>query len=642
MKKSASFDETSVRLLDRIESPADLKRLEESQLPQLAQEIRDELISVLSKTGGHLGPNLGVVELTLALHRVFETPEDKLLFDVSHQGYVHKLLTGRVDRFSTIRQYQGLNGFLLRSESEHDCYGAGHAGTALSAGLGMAVARDRRGSKENVVVVAGDAAFTCGTSYEALNNVLHNTKRFIVILNDNEWSIAKNVGAIANYLNRIVTNDAYSHLHEKAAKFVEMIGGKFAQQLAHKVEEGVKHLLLPSVIFEDLGLRYYGPIDGHDIPLLIRTFEFLKRQHEPVLLHIITQKGKGYAPALAKPDKFHGLGKFTLETGETAKASTPTYSELLGQTLSKFADSNKKIMAITAAMPSGTGLFHFAANHPDQYFDVGIAEEHAALFACGLATQGFKPFLTIYSTFMQRAYDMVIHDIALQNLNVALCMDRAGLSGDDGPTHHGLFDIGYLRPVPGIVHMQPKDEEEFVDMLWTMVNYNQGPIAIRYPRGAGIGARPKAQPKLLEIGKAEVVRHGQDVALFGLGNMFSLAEETAKRLEEQGFSVALINPRWIKPLDIGTLEFFARRVEVICTFEDHVLHNGFGCAVVEQLTDSQIATPVVRIGWPDQFIEHGSIPVLREKHGITVDAALEKIRPFLKKALDNKQPRTAA
>ena len=356
MMKSASFDETSARLLDRIESPSDLKRLEESQLPQLAQEIRDELISVLSKTGGHLGPNLGVVELTLALHRVFETPEDKLLFDVSHQGYVHKLLTGRLDRFSTIRQYQGLNGFLLRSESDHDCYGAGHAGTALSAGLGMAVARDRRGSKENVVVVAGDAAFTCGTSYEALNNVSHNTKRFIVILNDNEWSIAKNVGAIANYLNRIVTNDAYSHLHEKAAKFVEMIGGKFAQQLAHKVEEGVKHLLLPSVIFEDLGLRYYGPIDGHDVALLIRTFEFLKRQHEPVLLHIITQKGKGYAPALAKPDKFHGLGKFTLETGETAKASTPTYSELFGQTLSKFADSNKKIMAITAAKAIATNF----------------------------------------------------------------------------------------------------------------------------------------------------------------------------------------------------------------------------------------------------------------------------------------------
>src|ERR1700752_1636269 len=535
-------------LLETIQSPADLKRLNPAQMADLAEEIRVFLIQTLSKTGGHLGPNLGVVELTLALHAVFNTPTDRILFDVSHQAYIHKILTGRLDRLSTIRQPGGLNGFLLRTESEHDCYGAGHAGTALSAALGMAVARGRRGSQENVVVIAGDAAFTCGTSYEALNNVAENTRRFIVVLNDNEWSIAKNVGAIANYLNKLVTNDAYSHLHEKAAKFVEMIGGRFAQQFVHKVEEGVKHLVLPSVVFEDLGLRYYGPIDGHDIPLLIQTFEFLKRQHEPVLLHIITQKGKGYAPALAKPDKFHGLGKFTLETGETAKASTPTYSELLGQTLSKFADHNKKIMAITAAMPSGTGLFHFAAKHPDQYFDVGIAEEHASLFASGLATEGFKPFLTIYSTFMQRAYDMLIHDIALQNLNVALCMDRAGLSGDDGPTHHGLFDIGYLRHIPNIVHMQPKNEDEFVDMLWTMANYDSGPIAIRYPRGAGTGAVPKASPKLLEIGKAEVVQHGRQVAIFGLGNMFELAVEAANKLQGMGISVALINPRWIKPI----------------------------------------------------------------------------------------------
>jgi len=640
--KLDSFEASSgTRLLDAINSPADLKRLEEARLPQLAQEIRDELITILSQTGGHLGPNLGVVELTIALHRVFNTPKDKLVFDVSHQGYVHKLLTGRRDRFNTIRQYQGLNGFLLRSESEHDCYGAGHAGTALSAALGMAVARDRKGSRENVVVVAGDAAFTCGTSYEALNNVADNTKRFIVVLNDNEWSIAKNVGAIANYLNKLVTSDAYSHLHEKAAKFVELIGGKYVQQLAHKVEEGVKHLVLPSVVFEDLGLRYYGPIDGHDIPLLIQTFEFLKRQNEPVLLHIITQKGKGYAPAIAKPDKFHGLSKFKLETGETAAAPTPTYSELLGQTLAKFADQNNKIMAITAAMPSGTGLFHFAARHPDQYFDVGIAEEHAALFACGLATQGFKPFLTIYSTFMQRAYDMVIHDIALQNLNVALCMDRAGLSGDDGPTHHGLFDIGYLRHIPNMIHMQPKDEAEFVDMLWTMANYHQGPIAIRYPRGAGTGAKPKPQPKLLEIGKAEVVQHGRDVALFGLGNMFTLAEETARLLGDEGISVALINPRWIKPMDLGTLEFFARSVDVICTFEDHVLHNGFGCAVMEHLSEARIATPVVRIGWPDQFVEHGTIPILRKKHGLTAAAAAEKIKPFLKIARAA-NPKTAA
>jgi len=640
--KSDSFEATAEpRLLDGIASPVDVKRLDENRLPQLAQEIRDELINVLSQTGGHLGPNLGVVELTIAMHRVFSTPDDKFVFDVSHQGYVHKLLTGRLDRFKTIRQYQGLNGFLLRTESEHDCYGAGHAGTALSAGLGMAVARDRKGTKENVVVVAGDAALTCGPSYEALNNVASNTKRFIVVLNDNEWSIAKNVGAIANYLNQLVTSDTYSHLHDKAAKFVEMIGGRFAHQLVHKFEEGVKHLVLPNVFFEELGLRYYGPIDGHDIPLLIRTFEFLKRQNEPVLLHIITQKGKGYPPALEKPDKFHGLGKFKLETGETAPAPTPTYSEIFGQTLAKFADQNNKIMAITAAMPSGTGLFHFASKHPNQYFDVGIAEEHAALFACGLATQGFKPFLTIYSTFMQRAYDMIIHDIALQNLNIALCMDRAGLSGDDGPTHHGLFDIGYLRHIPGLVHMQPKDEDEFVDMLWTMVNYNAGPIAIRYPRGAGTGAKPKAQPKLLEIGKAEVVQHGRTVSLFGLGAMFSVAEETAKLLEAEGISVALINPRWIKPLDTGTLEFFARSADVICTFEDHVLHNGFGCAVMEHLSENRITTPVVRIGWPDQFVEHGTPPVLRKKHGLTAEAAVEKIKPFVKISTTAK-PKTAA
>jgi 1-deoxy-D-xylulose-5-phosphate synthase len=385
------------------------------------------------------------------------------------------------------------------------------------------------------------------------------------------------------------------------------------------------------VIFEELGLRYYGPIDGHDIGLLTRTFEFLKTQDEPVLLHILTKKGKGYEPAIAKPDKFHGLGKFAADTGETAPAASPTYSELLGKTLGKFAESNKNIVTITAAMPSGTGLGFFQAQHPTRYFDVGIAEEHAALFACGLATQGLKPFLTIYSTFMQRAYDMIIHDMALQNLNVALCMDRAGLSGDDGPTHHGLFDIGYLRHVPNIIHMQPKDEDEFIDMLWTMANHTSGPIAIRYPRGAGTGAVPKPTPKLLEIGKAEVVQHGRDVAIFGLGNMFEVAEEAARKLEERGVSVALINPRWIKPLDTGTLEFFARGSQVLCTLEDHVLHNGFGAAVMEHLYEQGIHTPVVRIGWPDQFIEHGTIPILRKKHGLTADALVEKVMPLLQK-----------
>jgi 1-deoxy-D-xylulose-5-phosphate synthase len=628
-------------LLPGIHSPADVKALPEENLPQLAQEVRDELIKVLSQTGGHLGPNLGVVELTIALHRVFTTPNDKFVFDVSHQGYVHKMFTGRLDRIHTMRQYQGLNGFLLRTESEHDSYGAGHAGTALSAGLGMAVGRDLLGKDDNVVVVAGDAAFTCGISYEALNNVRAETKRFIVVLNDNEWSIAKNVGAIATYLNNIATNPTYAHLHEKAGRFIKAIAGKGMLHLAHKVEEGVKNLLVPSVIFEELGLRYYGPIDGHDIPLLIRTFEFLKRQDEPVLLHILTKKGKGYEPAIAKPDKFHGLGKFTAETGETATASTPTYSEVLGKTLGKFADTNRKIVAITGAMPSGTGLGFFQAQHPDRYYDVGIAEEHAALFACGLATQGLKPFLTIYSTFMQRAYDMIIHDIALQNLNVALCMDRAGLSGDDGPTHHGVFDIGYLRHIPNIVHMQPKDEDEFADMLWTMANYNSGPIAIRYPRGPGTGAKPKDAPKLLEIGKAEVVQHGKDVAIFGLGNMFEMAEEAAKKLESLGHSVALINPRWIKPIDTGTLEFFARSVQVVCTIEDHVLHNGFGCGVMEHLHTQMINTPVVRIGWPDQFIEHGTIPILRKKHGLTSDALVEKVLPLLKKPAEKSRPSAA-
>ena len=611
-------------LLANIKSPADLKALPAESLPQLASEIRGELVQVLSKTGGHLGPNLGVVELTLALHRVFDTPRDKFLFDVSHQGYVHKLLTGRLDRFPTIRQYEGLNGFLLRSESEHDCYGAGHAGTALSAALGMAAARDRLGSDEHVVCVAGDAAFTCGVTFEALNNVASTTKRLIIVLNDNEWSIAKNVGAVADYLNRIVTNPAYAHLHENAAKFLEWIGGKAARKLAHKAESALKNLLAPSVIFDELGIRYYGPIDGHDTALLTQTFEFLKTQNEPVLLHILTTKGKGYAPALEKPDKFHGLGKFHLDTGETVASPTPTYSELLGEKLADFADTNNKIAAVTAAMPTGTGLIHFAKRHPDRFFDVGIAEEHAALFACGLATQGMKPFVAIYSTFMQRAYDMIIHDIALQNLNVALCMDRAGLSGDDGPTHHGLFDIGYLRLVPGIIHMQPKDEAEFADMLWTIAHH-EGPAAIRYPRGAGTGAVPAKKPKLLEIGKSEVLRHGTRAAIFALGNMCELALPAAEELEKLGISTAVINARWIKPLDTATIEFFAGGCEILCTMEDHVLHNGFGSAVIEHLSDQGIKTPVVRIGWPDEFIEHGTVPILRQKHGLTVEATVQKI-----------------
>jgi len=621
-------------VLPEIKSPADLKALPLEQLPDLAEKIRQTLITTLAETGGHLGPNLGVVELSLALHRVFDTPQDKFVFDVAHQAYIHKMLTGRWDRIHTIRQYEGLNGFALRTESEHDCYGAGHAGTAVSAALGMAVGRDLRGSDDHVICVAGDAAFTCGPTFEALNNAAAQTKRLIVVLNDNEWSIDRNVGALAKYFNQIATHPTYAHLHQTAAGLLEKIGGKVIRRLAGKVEESAKGLLLTtaaqpspttSVIFEQFGFRYYGPIDGHDLPLLIKTFEFLKTQHEPVILHIITEKGRGYKPALEDPGKFHGLGKYNIETGEVQNTPTPTYSQIYARSVTDFAKADEKIVAITAAMPGGTGLSVFKKELPERYYDVGIAEEHAALFACGLAVQGLKPFLTIYSTFMQRAYDMIIHDMAIQKLPVRLCMDRGGLSGDDGPTHHGLFDIGYLRPVPNIVHMQPKDEDEFVDMLWTMANYEDGPIAIRYPRGSGPGVKPKDKPVLLQIGRAEVVYAEGEVALFGLGDMFQMAEKTRELLAAQGITAALINPRWIKPLDCATVERFAEQCQVICTFEDHVLHNGFGCSVVEHLNDANLRKPVVRIGWPDQFVEHGTPAILRSKHGLTAENAVAQI-----------------
>ncbi|MDP0490509.1 MAG: 1-deoxy-D-xylulose-5-phosphate synthase [Verrucomicrobiota bacterium JB023] len=591
---------------------------------ELASEIRHTLIHSLANTGGHLGPNLGVVELTIALHRVFSTPSDKIVMDVSHQGYVHKLLTGRADKIDTIRQYEGLNGFLLRSESEHDAYGAGHAGTCLSAALGMAAARDQKGEDSHVIALAGDAAFTCGPTLEALNNIAETTKRFIVVLNDNEWSIDKNVGAIAKYFNALQTHSAYSTVRDKASDFVEKVGGQSIRKFAHKIEASAKNLLFPNVLFEKFGIRYFGPIDGHDTELLIQTFEYLKKQDEPVILHIITEKGRGYQPALDMPGKFHGLGPYKVEDGST-KAGQPTYSEIFGRTVTELAKKDEDIVAITAAMPGGTKLDIFKKELPERYYDVGIAEEHAALFASGLATQGMKPFLAIYSTFMQRAFDMIVHDIALQELPVRLCMDRGGLSGDDGPTHHGLFDIGYLRHIPGIVHMQAKDEEEFVDMLWTMAQYDDGPIAIRYPRGNGPGAKPKEQPALLEIGKGELVQEGSDVCLIGLGDLFAMAEEVRDALEEKGLSVTLINPRFIKPLDAELICEHARKAKVVCTFEDHVLANGFGASVIELLHDHDIATPVERIGWPDEFVEHGKIPILRAKHGLTKEKALEKI-----------------
>jgi 1-deoxy-D-xylulose-5-phosphate synthase len=614
-------------LLESIHSPADLKGLDYAQMASLAEEIRTFLIQTLSKTGGHLGPNLGVVELTLALHAVFSTPDDKILFDVSHQAYIHKILTGRLDRLETIRQPGGLNGFMLRTESEHDCYGAGHAGTALSAALGMAVARDLAGGNENVIAVAGDAAFTNGITFEALNNIAAQTRRMIVVLNDNEWSIDRNVGAVARYFHRIVTNEHYQHMHDRATRLIERFGGKTAIKVVRRAEEAAKSMLWPSILFEEFGLEYFGPIDGHNLPLLIETFKFLKSIDHPVLLHILTQKGRGFQPALDGQKKFHGLGPYDPETGKTPDGSA-TYAEVFANTLADLASKDTRIVAITAAMPNGTGLDHFRLRHPKRYFDVGIAEEHAVVFAAGMATRGYRPVCAIYSTFLQRAFDPVVHDVCLQKLPVLFCMDRAGLSGDDGPTHHGLFDIAYLRGIPEIVLMAPKDEDELADMIKTAIDL-PGPSAIRYPRGAVAGVARKSEPQSLPIGKAEVLSDGSDVAVIGLGPMISLARGLAASLERDGYSAAVINPRFIKPLDREVLARYASRVAAFVTFEDHVTMGGFGTAVIEALDEMGLSVPVVRIGWPDQFIEHGKIDELRARYGLSVEAALAQVLPLL-------------
>ncbi|MDE1154931.1 MAG: 1-deoxy-D-xylulose-5-phosphate synthase [Acidobacteriaceae bacterium] len=616
--------------LSRIKSPADVKKLGIVELEQLAEEIRERLIQGVAKTGGHIGPNLGVVELTIAMHYVFDTPADSFVFDVSHQSYVHKLLTGREDRFDTIRQPGGLNGFMLRSESEHDSFGAGHAGTALSAALGMAVARDMSNGSEHVVALCGDAAFTNGISFEALNNIAAQTKRLIIVLNDNEWSIDKNVGAIAEYFHKIATNPLYVNFYDRVTGLVEKFGGQAARHVARKAEEAAKGVIGRGMVFEEFGLSYYGPIDGHNLPMLIETFKFLKTQNRPVVLHALTQKGRGFQPALEKVKKFHGLGPYDPETGETKPTGQKTYSEVFAESLNKLADLDRRVVAITAAMPNGTALDLFRPKHADRYFDVGIAEEHAVLFAAGMATKGYRPFCAIYSTFLQRAFDQIVHDVALQELPVVFCMDRGGLSGDDGPTHHGLFDISYLRGVPNLIHMDPKDEEELQDMMYTALQHN-GASAIRYPRGTGPGATPKQLPVALEIGKSELIRDGGDVAIFSLGNMLPEAEKIARTLEQEGHTVAVINARFAKPVDAGRILDYAERCGVLLTLEDHVLAGGFGSSVLEILADAGLDVPVVRVGWPDQFIEHGKPEDLRKKYGLTAEAALERVRPLLRK-----------
>ncbi len=643
------------RYLDMVDHPSHVKKLTPEQLVELAADIRTELITKLAKNGGHLGPNLGVVELTVAMHRCFETPKDKFVWDVSHQVYVHKLLTGRKDRFHTIRTTDGLNGFALRTESEHDCYGAGHAGTALSAALGMCAARDQRKTDEHVVCVFGDAALTNGISFEALNNIAHTTKRFIGILNDNEWSIAKNVGAISTYLGKLTTNPRYNRLREEFGHWLKKLPkGQLVSMLGQKAEEALKGVANAvgleqtggkldadgrgghgsALLFEEFGLRYLGPIDGHNLDQLISTLEFAKTCTEPVVIHVLTQKGRGFEAALKHPEKFHGLGPYDVQTGQTPPpkpGAPPMWQDAFGRTMVKLCQQNKNVVGITAAMPTGTSLKLLEQALPQQYYDVGIAEEHAVIFAAGMATMGFHPVVAIYSTFLQRAYDCIHHDVCLQDLPVIFCMDRAGLSANDGPTHHGLFDIAYLRCLPEIIGMAPSNEDELQDMMFT-ATLQKHPVAIRYPRGNSEGVPVKDQPVVVEIGAAEVIRHfsnsgGRKVAIFGLGPMLTLARNAAEILVAEGIDAAVINPRFFKPIDRQIHGYFGQTADLIVTMEDHVAAGGYGSAVLESFNEAGIQTHVLRISWPDQFVEHASsVDYLRAKYGLSVDRVVADVR----------------
>ena len=625
-------------ILSKIQGPEDVKKLSKQDLKILADEIRGEIVSVTSKNGGHVGPNLGVVELCIALHRVFSTPKDKIVFDVSHQSYVHKLLTGRNgEKFRKLRQSGGYCGFCNRSESEHDAFGAGHAGTALSAALGLAAARDMLGGDENVIAVLGDAALTNGISFEALNNIESTTKKFILVLNDNKMSISKNVGALSKYFNDLITNPVYTRLYSDMSSFLKKSAvGRAVKNFGSKVMSETKDFFMESsTMFEKYGLRYLGPIDGHNIEQLEMYLNFCKNSPEPVILHIVTEKGRGLPCALKNPEKFHGASPYNVITGENTEHSDPTvplYQDAMGKTLLKIARKDSTVVGITAAMSAGTGLCHIKKELPEQFFDVGIAEEHAAVFSAGLAARGIKPVAAIYSSFMQRAVDCAMHDVCLQNLPVTFCMDRAGLSAQDGATHHGLFDIAMLRCLPNATIMQPSNEDELADMLYTSV-YSGKPCFIRYPRGKGEGVKMKEFPQKLEIGKAEVLSEGSDVAIWALGNMVGVAKKVAEILKEKGISAGVVNARFAKPLDENLLREQAGKAKIVATLEDHSVRGGFGSAVAEFASENNMGIHIEIIGWKDEFIPHGSsVGVLREMYGLTPEAVAERIGLALKSA----------
>ena len=625
---------SETKLLDTINSPADVKALTEEQLVQLAGEIRQLIIEVTSKNGGHLAPNLGVVELSLALHKVFSTPKDKIVYDVGHQAYIHKIVTGRRDMFHTLRQYGGLSGFPKRSESEHDAFGVGHSSTSISAALGMAVARDVKGEDYDVVAVIGDGSMTGGMAFEALNNAGDLRKRMIVVLNDNEMSISKNVGAMSEYLYQLRTGETYNRIkHDLEGWLGNVDFGGDVLKVLRRIKGSVKNLMLPTCIFEELGFTYLGPIDGHDIHSLIEVLEAAKNLDEPVLIHVITKKGKGYAPAEESPNKFHGTGPFEVATGKKiANPNAPiTYTEVFGNTVIELAKEDENIVAITAAMPDGTGLTPFSKEFPKRFFDVGIAEQHAVTAAAGMAAAGLNPVVAIYSTFMQRAYDSVMHDICMQNLHVSLCLDRAGLVGDDGFTHHGVFDYAYLRSMPNMTVMAPKDEDELRHMLKTAVGMN-GPVAVRYPRGSGVGVALSDSINILPIGKAEVLREGSDVSLWAIGTMVESAMKLAEKLAEQGINAGVVNMRFAKPIDKELLLAHAEKYKNIVTLEEGCLRGGVGSAVLEALNEARLlgTCKVLNFGIPDEFILHGDKQRLFQDIGLDVETMAGKVTAFVK------------
>jgi len=631
-------DKSKYKILYRINSPSDLRKLELSELKTLCLEIREYMVDVISQIGGHFGGGLGTVELTVALHKVFDTPNDLIVWDTGHQAYPHKIITGRREELQSIRQLHGISGFLKRSESEYDAFGAGHASTSISAALGMAVARDIQQTDKKVIAVIGDGAMTGGMAYEAMNNSGVIKSNLIVILNDNNMSIAPNVWQFSNYFSEMISHPDYNKFKGAIWDLTGKLDtfGDRIRKVTARLESGIKSIITPGMLFEALGFRYFGPVKGHNIDQLIKIFEQIKNLKGPILVHINSEKGKGYKPAEDHFQRLHAATPFDKITGKTLKEgnSKPSYTKIFGEALVEIAQKDPRVIGITAAMPDGTGLDYLQNALPDRCFDVGIAEGHAVTFAAGLATQGIIPVVSIYSTFLQRAFDQMIHDVALQHLHVVFVLDRAGLVGADGPTHHGSFDLTYLRMIPGMTIMAPKDEEELRNMLFTAVNYENGPVAIRYPRGSALGVEIGKGFKNLPIGIAERISGGRDVALLAVGNMVEYAKKGSGMLLEDGIHSEIINMRFIKPLDESMLDDIAARFDKIVTLEESSLIGGFGSGVLEYLNDKKYKGNILRIGLPDHFVEHGTQEELHKILGIDPAGIAAKIKKFLRKNFD--------